>query len=314
MINTINGRELVLTEDKIYEKREAGFPINHEYSEWSLDHLEALVTSDTIEDARKQNEVMNRKRRNENILAGALFGGFLDASQGDDSILDGILLGAAFGALVSSNTSKPVAQVGLVFVDGSPIPVEVDKYEYNQLQTIALRNFKRGEFPNTPARVKKTLAKSDVDQVLESRGLNRMIVSVMAGVVFFAAMQFAGSMMGSVDAEASETQLEENVQAFDAGSGETEASGLPIAENFQAFGSETKGGAVSRPSLAENFQAFGMLIPFLGYILLAFASINGIYLFRNKTANLRSEEEEKFYEKLCPEFREKMAERRRPSA
>lgn len=113
--------------------RESGAPI----IEYRLDRVKKVVTIDSIgEDQKrsieeqKDSEAQRIQNRGERVLLGAALGAGMDALSGDDSIVDGMLLGGLFGyasAGSSANARAPVAHIVICFSDGEKLPLIVDQ-------------------------------------------------------------------------------------------------------------------------------------------------------------------------------------------
>lgn len=102
---------------------------------WDLNQITSILTVDSLKNDELRKKEIHRRRKRSNILLGAVVGGLMDASEGDDSILDGVLIGAAFGAIATGSPSDPRAQIGILFQDGGTLSLDVSKEEYTLLQT-----------------------------------------------------------------------------------------------------------------------------------------------------------------------------------
>lgn len=111
-------------------------------TQWNLCSLVNIITNDTLQADQTRVDAQYKRDIAMNMMLGAITGGVLDGMVGDDSIVNGVLIGTAFGA-IATNQRKPVAQVGLIFVDGKSVAIEVDKREYNILQTFCIQNLKQ---------------------------------------------------------------------------------------------------------------------------------------------------------------------------
>ena len=183
MLNLSNGKYLELFNGAIRECLSPEANLAKNRIMWNLDHLDLIVTTDTIQDDRKRKAIEHKKRRSGNIVMGAIVGGLLDGSEGDDSIVDGALLGAAFGAVATSGPESATAKVGLLFSDNESLTVEVDADEYSQLQTIAEQNARRGQFNNESSAKETPLTKDDMDRTLTNRALRQLKILLIAAVV-----------------------------------------------------------------------------------------------------------------------------------
>lgn len=103
-------------------------------TQWNLRSLVNIITNDTLQADQARLAARYKRDIAINIVLGTIAGGVLGGMVGNNLIIIGVLMGAAFGA-IATNKRKPVAEVGLIFVDGESIAVEVDKREYNILQT-----------------------------------------------------------------------------------------------------------------------------------------------------------------------------------
>jgi outer membrane lipoprotein SlyB len=266
MINLSNGTNLKLGDNLIREIRDPESDLTKPVSTWSLAHLELIVTTDSLADDKKRKAIEYKKRQKENAIVGAVVGGMLDGSDADDSILDGLLLGAAFGAVATSGPEKPMAKVGLVFSDGNTLSVKVNSKEYSRLQSIAARNAKNGKYPKNGAVRKVFPTKDDMDGALKVRAITQLKKYLIAGFVIALGTALVGAWVSSVHGGGQGSNNE--------------------AEIFGAF--------------AE----FVKIIPYLGVafgLILTTAGFVGV--FRPETL-LRSEEEDR-YASVSPAYREK---------
>lgn len=140
MKNIENGMYLSLHESEIIPKLTGSQDTSKPITVWNLNALETIVTTDTIKDSEERNRQAYKKRRSSNMIMGAVVGGVIDGSSGGDSIIDGVLIGAVFGGLATGSPSNPKAQIGLIFKGGSTLSLEVDKEEYNLIQTFFAAN------------------------------------------------------------------------------------------------------------------------------------------------------------------------------
>lgn len=103
-------------------------------TQWNLRSLVNIITNDTLQADQARLAARYKRDIAINIVLGAIAGGVLGGMVGNNLIIISVLIGVALGA-IATNKRKPVAEVGLIFVDGESIAVEVDKREYNILQT-----------------------------------------------------------------------------------------------------------------------------------------------------------------------------------
>lgn len=197
MINLANGSTLELIDNQIREKRCSQSSLLRACKVWDLNHLDLIVTSDTLEDDRKRKALEHKKRRNNNIAMGAIAGGMIDGLSGEDSILDGVLIGAAFGAIGTSGPGEATAKVGLLFSDNESLTVEVDSEEYSRLQTVAKLNARAKRFPKGPSMTKKLATKEEMDGVLRDRAFGQLKVLLIAAFVMAIGSSFLGAMASS---------------------------------------------------------------------------------------------------------------------
>lgn len=206
MRNLSNGKSLELASGHIQERRSPQSSLSKACKTWDLAHLDLIVTSDTLEDDQKRKAIEHKKRRNGNVVMGAIVGGLIDGSDGDDSILDGVLLGAAFGAIATSGPGAATAKVGLLFSDNESLTVELDSNDYSQLQTIAEQNARRGQFPEGPSVKTISPTKNDMDCVLRDRAFDQLKKMLIFAVVIALGSSFASSLPSSGLSGASESQ------------------------------------------------------------------------------------------------------------
>lgn len=106
---------------------------------WNLGNI---VTHDTLIDDEVRVDAEYKRDIAMNMLLGAATGRLIDGMVGSDTIIDGVLIDTAFGA-IATKRREPVAQIDLIFADNESIAVEVDKQEYNTLQTFCIANLKK---------------------------------------------------------------------------------------------------------------------------------------------------------------------------
>lgn len=160
----------------------ASTPITIQIREWNLDQLETILTVDSVDDYEKRKKALHQRRRTKNMLLGGVVGGLI-ANSGDDSIVDGVLLGAAFGAICTSSPEEPKAQVGLLFSDGSHLAVEVNKDEYTQLQTLSVSSHRQDVENFQSAFRDRSLTTSEVNSILNDRATNAFIRRIILAII-----------------------------------------------------------------------------------------------------------------------------------
>ena len=143
-----NGRELDLFTDSdgtpisIRSAVDRHTDLSKLQTQYNLCNLVNIVTNDTLQDDQVRVDAQYKRDIAMNMMLGAITGGIVDGMGGDDSIVNGVLIGTAFGA-IATDKRKAFAQVGLIFADGESIAVEVDKQEYSILQTFCIQNLKQ---------------------------------------------------------------------------------------------------------------------------------------------------------------------------
>lgn len=150
---------------------------------WDLRQLQGITTYDCVKDDAARKKAAQKLSQRNSMLTGAVVGGVLDAAGGDDSILDGILLGAMFGAVCSANQDKAVGRIGLVFWDGSHLALAVDQDEYTRLQSIAEANLLAPKPDVAPASTHCSLSREAMDNVLHRRSVSSMMFSFLFAMV-----------------------------------------------------------------------------------------------------------------------------------
>ena len=192
-----SGKKLDLSGGKIREKNSPHTSLSNNCRTWDMAHLDLIVTSDTIEDDRKRKAIEHKKRRNGNVVMGAIVGGLIDGSDGEDSILDGVLLGATFGAIATSGPGAAAAKVGLLFSDNESLTVEVDSNEYSHLQTIAEQNARHGQFPEGPSVKTISPTKDDMEIALRDRAVDQLKKLLIAAFVIALGSSVVAAMVSS---------------------------------------------------------------------------------------------------------------------
>lgn len=186
MRNIESQRPMKIFREKLNPLLNASTPITITIREWDLAQLETILTVDSLKDDEARKRALHKRRRNSNMLLGAVVGGLIDADSGDDSIVDGVLLGAAFGAICTASPEAPKAQVGLLFRDGSHLAVEVNKDEYTQLQTLVSSNKHEAIDESKSAFKDRYLTDSEVDSILRDRATNAFIKGALSALLIAA--------------------------------------------------------------------------------------------------------------------------------
>ena len=182
MIDLSSGHSLVISGNQLRKAFDKNTLLTSEIKCWDLLTIEAILTVDTLQDDQKRQEVLHRQRKRSNMLTGAVLGGLLDAGNGDDSIIDGVLIGAAFGSICTSSARDPKAQIGLLFSDGEHLSLEVDKHEYSRLQTIVASNQKKGVIQAESSKT-RSLDSSEVGDILSKRSISSFMLKMMMGIM-----------------------------------------------------------------------------------------------------------------------------------
>lgn len=181
MKNIETKTSMTISGEKIKPILTSSTPITTRVREWNLSALETILTVDSLMDDETRKSALHQRRRNRYMFMGAVVGGLVDADKGSDSIVDGILLGAAFGAICTSSPAEPKAQVGLLFSDGSHLALEVNKDEYTQLQALAARRKPADE--SKSAFTDRCLDKSEADSILTDRASKAFIIGIISAVL-----------------------------------------------------------------------------------------------------------------------------------
>lgn len=142
MKNLKTGAAMVIVGDFITPPLSPHTRIDADHYRWNLNEIASIVTTDTLESAEARAAAV-RQARTRRTLTGAVIGGVVDMASGDDGILDGVLIGAAFGYLTANSPEKITAKVGVIFTDGEALSLEVDAKDYTLLQTAAKRALAR---------------------------------------------------------------------------------------------------------------------------------------------------------------------------
>lgn len=196
MINLSNHGYLFIHEGFLYEALSSQTKIDEGQRRWDLTQIASILTVSSIEDAEARNAAIRDARRRR-MIKGALAGGMLDAAMGDgDSIVDGVLLGAAFTYISSKGTETPTACIGIVFLDGEYLSLRVEAHDYAQLQAAAAAaQLKRDEAAETkPSLSCLPLSRKTCDRVLsarandEAKGRAIPLIGVGCGGVMLAIM------------------------------------------------------------------------------------------------------------------------------
>lgn len=187
MDNLKNEKRLVFNSDDtaIVETISSGTRIHPDtvIRQWDLTKLEKMFVGDSLESSKRRNETEHRTQLGTNIAAGAALGGLLDASNGDDSIVDGIILGGAAGAFMTSDEDEEEAKIGLIFSDGEILNLNVDMDEFTIIGSRLTSNKIKGV--NTGASMtKRQLRREDIELIHDkrrtSKGMSNFLIFIMA--------------------------------------------------------------------------------------------------------------------------------------
>lgn len=96
------------------------------FAMYDLSQIVGITCVTTIEDEKARIDKGYSKNVVQNIVIGAVAGGIIDFSIGQDGLLDGIALGALSGWFFSSSKEKPVASIVVSFADHTKLPLTVD--------------------------------------------------------------------------------------------------------------------------------------------------------------------------------------------
>lgn len=143
--------------------------------EYRLDRVRKIVTIDSMDDDKKRSIAEQRdyeeqriKNRNERVLLGGALGAGIDSLSGDDSVVDGMLLGGLFG-YASSGSSKearnPVAHIVIFFSDGEKLPLMVDQKAMSMLVS-KVEIDEKGS--SEPSKIARDYNKSELESARES--------------------------------------------------------------------------------------------------------------------------------------------------
>lgn len=157
-------------------------PLTFVVTEWDLEALQTIVVTDTSANDKRRRDAKHATDVRDSAVTGAVIGGVVDASSGDDGIVDGVLIGALFGAVSAGAPGKETAHIGLIFSDGSSLPVEVDRSEFTRLQTIlAAKNVTSTGRSAGAGRTERKLSKSEIESILNARSSEK-VGDIMAAV------------------------------------------------------------------------------------------------------------------------------------
>lgn len=177
ILNVNDGTELVIHDGLLAEPLSGDTSLAGPIQAWDLDTIATITTYESLNEHAAKLREEYTERKNGNIIKGAIMGGLMDAAIGDDSIIDGIILGAAFSAVATNSAGVPKALIGVVFTDGNTLALEVDKYDYTQLQAFAQASKKK----ETPSQVDIPLDKGIIEIVLDERKGSRDGVGALKG-------------------------------------------------------------------------------------------------------------------------------------
>ena len=181
MINIKTGESLYLSGQSISNNDKFRKKV------WCLDQLANIITLDAIEDDKKRKEIIAKSNKDDYMFPGAVAGGVIDSLMGDgDTIIDGVLAGALFGSLISSesNPESPKAIIVLLFKDNITLPLEVDVDEYTKLQTIAIDQIANANENTAPQRPSLQLWEKQL--IKQSTNHSNKMILLLASISVFA--------------------------------------------------------------------------------------------------------------------------------
>ena len=114
----------------------ATMKLDDSITSWNLKALEKIIVIDSIGADAARREAAFERRRSNNIITWAIIGGLADASNGDDSALDGALLGGLFGAATTSSSGDPEARILLIFTNGDKLGLVVNQDELLKIMEV----------------------------------------------------------------------------------------------------------------------------------------------------------------------------------
>lgn len=202
MKNLETGAVMMIADNHIISPASKHMRIDVDHYRWNLDQIASIVTTDTLESAEARAAAV-RRARTRRTVTGAVIGGVIDMASGDDGILDGVLIGAAFGYLTANSPEKITAKVGVIFTDGEALSLEVDAQDYTLLQTAAKRALARAagdDAPATePAKTSYRLTHQQAEYVLslrqDSDGTAIFLLCAASGIAIGVFPAFASAMM-----------------------------------------------------------------------------------------------------------------------
>lgn len=189
MIDIETGNTLNISDNFICEQVNEDTALNVSLTKWRLDAIKTIVTTQTLENSEARIAALNsdiEQRRMTNVALGGVAGAVIDGIGGEDTILDGVLLGAAFGFLVSPSkvTSDPTAKIGILFVNGESLALEVNSDEYTLLQAAALKEEKHIGEPKETLSLSKEQMISILDNRRQSSIQRRFVIVFTMGMAF----------------------------------------------------------------------------------------------------------------------------------
>lgn len=198
MRNLETGATMIEADGFLTEELSALSRIDVPRCRWSLAQIASIVTTDTLASAQARADAV-RQARTRRTLTGAAIGGAVDFTIGNDSILDGVLLGAAFGYLTSDSPQQITAKVGIIFNDGEALSLEVTAREYTLLQTAAHQALAQPEADRTrPAQTNYEVGLYDAEDILGRRQHGEARSLLLLAIGGSCAMGFATIIISTV--------------------------------------------------------------------------------------------------------------------
>lgn len=174
----------------IQEEIDSDTNLNGTITIWNLNALDSINVIDSISDDRTRKEIAFKRKRKNSVITWAVIGGALDASSGDDSILDGVLLGGLFGLASSGSVKEPEASILLTFTNGDRLGLIVNQKELLKLMEIPQQD------NLIDGKTIRVLTSAEQIQIIESRRANEFFNLIVIGIFGGVALGFLTLIFG----------------------------------------------------------------------------------------------------------------------
>lgn len=201
MRNIATNEELAIAGGRIYETLSPWTPIDGKRRSWDMARIADMLTAASIREAEARNAAIRAARLRRAVI-GAGAGEIIDAGGGDDGVVGGTLIGAAFGHISTPGPVEPMARIGLVFLDGETLSLEVNAEEFTLIQTAAAAASQEPtEDPDAPSHRDDEITPEEARTILTERAATQASAAGIATCIAGGGGVFIGAVVTSAGSE-----------------------------------------------------------------------------------------------------------------